>query len=298
MKLSSRVLAGSLASAGMVLSLVAPAITAQAARTSGVTGADGSTVEQTKSTDADGMEGAGQLGKGNLAIAYTSADNTKTGPAAAYSNASVDVVSGVLVLDQVPDFNFGTAASGSVKGLQDNSKGSQTTTEATENAAGTAAVDGNSEGNLQVIESRDTLSGFTVSAALGQFKDTDEKPVTTTDPFILNLKPANMTLNGEDYKNGKVNYQTDSANISSDATSDPDTAVTQPTAKAAPVMDVKAGQTGYEAGTYAAQLNSDKFVSLSVPSGIGKGTQAVKSMNATITWTLAAKPTTATPEAK
>ena len=35
MKLSSKVLAGSLASAGMVLSLVAPALTAQAATTTG-----------------------------------------------------------------------------------------------------------------------------------------------------------------------------------------------------------------------------------------------------------------------
>lgn len=281
MKLSRNVLVGSLAVSGMVLGAIAPAVTAQAARTSGVTGTDGSTVTQTTSTDADGMEDAGQLGKGNLAIAYTNTDNSKTGPAAAYSNASVDVVSGILVLDQVPDFNFGTAASGSVKGLVDNSKGSQNTSNTTA-TDGTAAIDGNDQGDLQVIESRDALSGFQVSASLGEFKDSTGKAVTTTDPFILNLKPANMTLNGADYENGKVPFQTDNANISTTDT------------KSAPVMTVKEGQVGYKAGTYAAALNTSDLVSLTVPGGINAGTQKVQSLNSTVTRTLAATPKTGT----
>jgi len=291
MKLSRNVLVGSLATVGMVLGSVAPALTAQAARTSGVTGADGTSVEQTKSTDADGMESAGQLGKGNLAIAYTSTDNKTTGPAAAYSNASVNVVSGILVLDKVPDFNFGTAASGSVKGLVDNSKGSQTATEATENDEGTAAIDGNDEGNLQVIESRanDALSGFTVSAGLGAFKASDETDTYgTADPFVLNMKPADLTLNGAAFKNGNVNYQSENATVTAPKDKD-DT-----TAKASDVMNVVAGQKGYTAGTYAAQFNTDKLVSLSVPAGIGSG-QTVKSLNSTITWTLKAQPVITTP---
>lgn len=285
----------------MVLGAIAPALTAQAARTSGVPGkTDGSAVEQTGSKDADGMEDAGQLGKGNLAIAYTSADGTgETGTAAAYSNASVNVVSGVLVLDQVPDFNFGAAASGSVKGLVDNSKGTQPDTE--ENDKGTAAIDGNAQGNLQVIESRDKLTGFTVSAALGDFTDASGAAVkgngTGTEEngsaFILNLKPANMTLNGKDYKNGNVNYQTEKANITA-TTNDPDETAAQPGAGAAKVMNVAEGDTGYTTGTYAAALNTSDLVSLTVPSGIGKaGSQSVQSLNSTITWTLATTPYTA-----
>lgn len=302
MKLSRNVLVGSLAVSGMVLGALAPAVTAQAARTSGSVDSTSGKVTGVENAGADGMVSAGQLGKGNLAIAYTdSTTGAPVGPAAAYSNASVDVVSGVLVLDQVPDFNFGTAASGSVKGLADNSKGSQTNT-STENNNGTAAIDGNAQGNLQVVESRSTdqLTGFTVSAQVGAFKDSTGTAVTTKadSPFILNLNPATMTLNGKDYDNGKVPFQTQSANIAADATSDPsdpvaktpNTGVAGNTAKtpmSAPVMTVKKGQAGYTTGTYAAALNTSDLVSLTVPSGIGSG-QSVNSLNATITWTLAA----------
>ena len=240
------------------------------------------------------MEDAGQLGKGNLAIAYTDATTgAPVGTAAAYSNASVNVVSGILVLDQVPDFNFGAAASGSVKGLVDNSKGTQS--DAAENSDGTAAIDGNAQGNLQVIESRSALTGFTVSAAVGDFKDSKGTAVTgsgaTDNAFILNLKPANMTLNGEDYKNGNVNYQTQEANITAATASNPNTDTAQPGATSAKVMQVNADQAGYKTGTYAAALNTSDLVSLTVPSGIGSG-QSVKSLNSTITWTLAANPLT------
>ncbi|AYE38960.1 hypothetical protein D1B17_10100 [Companilactobacillus zhachilii] len=283
MKLSRNVLVGSLAVSGMVLGALAPAVTAQAAKTSGVVDSTTGEVSQTK--DASGMENAGQLGNtdSKLAIAYTNADNSVTGPAAAYSNASVNVVSGVLILDQVPDFNFGTAASGSVKGLVDNSKGSQNTSNTTA-TDGTAAVDGNDKGALQVIESRNALSGFTVSASLGSFQDAKGNAVVGSndakDPFILNLNPANMTLNGKDYMNSTTPFQTAKANI---ATTDKE---------AAPVMAVAEGQTGYTTGTYAADLNTGDLVSLSVPSGINAGEQKVQSLNSTITWTLAATPKT------
>jgi len=191
MKLSRNVLVGSLAVSGMVLGAIAPAVTAQAATTTGQVDATTGLVTRTAE------KSAGQLGKGNLAIAYDG--DGATGTASATSNASVQVVNGVLVLDKVPDFNFGAAASGSVKGLADNSRGTSTTTE--ENTDGTAPIDGNDEGSLQVIESRAGLGGFNVTAALGQFKDAEGTAAASTattgnKDFILHLSPADMTLDG------------------------------------------------------------------------------------------------------
>lgn len=269
MKLSRNVLVGSLATVGMVLGAVAPAVTAQAAKTSGVVNSDGTV---SKTTDASGMEDAGQLGKGNLAIAYS--DKTTGGSAEAYSNAAVQVVSGVLVLDKVPDFNFGAAASGSVKGLQDNSK--------VNNDA--SAVDGNDEGTLQVIESREKTPGFTLTAALGQFKDANGTAVTGTGDkpdFILNLAAAPLQLNGEDLKNGNIDITTQAAEMKAT-----DNAATG----AQPIMTMEDGK--YEAGTYSTQFNNADMAKLTVASGIGDGSNpSVKALHSTITWNLTANPT-------
>lgn len=97
MKLSSKVLAGSLASAGMVLSLVAPALTAQAATTSGEFDSTGAL--QNKTSDVGSLTTDGHA----LAIAYDSMPKDDTpatyGTATATSNANVNVISGILVLD-------------------------------------------------------------------------------------------------------------------------------------------------------------------------------------------------------
>lgn len=222
------------------------------------------------------MEDAGQLGKGNLAIAYDGDGNG--GSAEAYSNAAVQVVSGVLVLDKVPDFNFGAAASGSVKGLEDNSK--------VNNAED--AIDGNDEGTLQVIESREKTPGFTLTASLGGFasKDTDGKDVAvdTTDPFILHLAAAPLQLNGEDLKNGNIDVTTQKADIETGAS------------EASQVMNMAADT--YKSGTYSTQFNNSDLAKLTVPKGIGDGnTPSVKALHSTITWNLTAKPAaTETPQ--
>lgn len=95
MKLSRNVLVGSLATAGMVLGAVAPAVTAQAATSTGKI--DSTTGSVTPSTSFN-IGNLNNPDDGQLAIAMDSADGKTPGTATATSNAAVKVVSGVLVL--------------------------------------------------------------------------------------------------------------------------------------------------------------------------------------------------------
>lgn len=276
MKLSRNVLVGSLATVGMVLGAVAPAVTAQAAKTSGVVDADGNVTKST-TTDASGMEEAGQLGKGNLAIAYDKdGTGTETGTAEAYSNAAVQVINGVLVLDKVPDFNFGAAAQKTTKALQDNTK----------HEGNYEATDGNDEGVLQVTESRSKAPGFTLQAKLADFVNADGSKITKGGlggDFELNLEAAPLTLNDEAYTNGNIPYTTLAQNLKAGG-------------DAATVMS-QAGKVG----TFAAKFNTADLASLYV-GDMGKtdaDSPSVQSVHSTVTWTLNAKATAtpSTPEA-
>jgi len=273
MKLSRNVLVGSLATAGMVLGAVAPALTAQAATTSGTVGTDGSI---TPTTDLEKGVDAGQLGKGNLAIAYDNGkegDDAVTGHATAKSNAQVQVVSGILLLDQVPDFNFGAAAENSTKGLVDNTK--------TASNYESDATDGNG-GTLQVIESRSATPGFTLTASVGNFMTpvdatTGKGAALTTGnkgaDFTLHLAASPLTVDGKAFSDGNVQKTTTAANILSDGTS------------SAPVMNFVGGT--YETGTYAAKFDTSDLAQLTVGNtGADKTTPSVQSLHSTITWDL------------
>ncbi|MFC6177426.1 WxL domain-containing protein [Companilactobacillus huachuanensis] len=279
MKLSKNVLVGSLAVSGMVLGAIAPALTAQAATTSGTVDADGN-VQAVK--DADGnitTADAGQLGKGNLAIAYDEKGDgaaATTGTATAGSNAAVQVINGVLVLDKVPDFNFGAAAQETTKVMQDNTK----------TASNSEAVDGNADGILQVTESRSQVPGFTVSATLGNFVNSDNSAITTGGKgadFSLNLKATDLTLNDAAWMNGNIAKQTSAATLPSDGTTSKN------------VLQESTGN--YTTGTYAAKYDENATDPTSLYVGnMGKtGTDApsVQAVHSTITWTLAAAAVTA-----
>ncbi|MBL3531347.1 WxL domain-containing protein [Companilactobacillus zhachilii] len=280
MKLSRNVLVGSLAATGMVLGLVAPSLTAQAATTSGVV-KDG-TVSPT--TDLVKGEDAGQLGKGNLAIAYDGKDATNendvTGHATAKSNAQVQVVSGILLLDAVPDFNFGAAAQDSTKGLVDNTKTNYEKD----------AIDGNG-GSVQVIESRSKTPGFTLTAGLGNFKvasgDGAGDGTALADAgkgadFTLHLAASPIFLNGEALKNGNVAINTTAADIKS----------TGAASDAGTVMSFVGGQ--YETGTYSAKFDTSDLAKLTVgKTGADGTTPSVQSLHSTVTWDLNAAPVAA-----
>jgi len=296
MKLSRNVLVGSLATAGMVLGAVAPALTAQAATTTGSVNSKGE-VERVDKTDIGALPG-----NDKLAIAYNTdpAGEKPDGEATATSNAAVNVISGILVLNAVPDFNFGSAVSGQTKDLVDNTK--DPSTMSAENKA--ANVDGNDQGKLSVSESRDVgdkkAQGFTLSAALGAFTDKEGnvagEAASSANPFILNLASVPVTDGQNTISNGtKGDLTTDAQPLTS---STDKTTV----GKSATILDLTNGDAAYKQGEYVAEFTpavtsgADKKAAgatLGIPDLGETGDSAkVQSLNASIVWTLAAKANT------
>src|SRR5699024_7241250 len=74
----------------------------------------GTTVADGKYTPVDAAD------NGGLAIAYDNGIDNTVGSASMESNANVKVVNGLLVLNAVPDFGFGSAAMGTKVGLENN----------------------------------------------------------------------------------------------------------------------------------------------------------------------------------
>ncbi|RHW51377.1 hypothetical protein DS831_04970 [Bombilactobacillus bombi] len=143
----------SIAASAMVLTALAPAAVANAA-TGHPTAVSGS--------------GVGAYTDGNLPMATSAAENVQDGSATAQSDASVKVIDGFLVLQSVPDFGFGTSVAGQTVPLYDFSD--------------IAKNDGNQNGQLQVIDSRQSTPGakdgmgFNVTAKLDNFTSSEAKP--------------------------------------------------------------------------------------------------------------------------
>lgn len=154
----------SIATATMVLTTLAPAAVANAA-TGHATNVAGSGVAQ-------------EVSNGDLPMATSSTPNDSTGSATAQSDANVKVIDGFLVLNNVPDLGFGVAIAGNTVKLHDGNS--------------MRDDDGNAQGVLEVVDSRktDSANGFTVTASLGQFADSQNeayKPGTDGSSFVLTL---------------------------------------------------------------------------------------------------------------
>lgn len=273
MKLSKSVLAGSLATAGIVLGAIAPAITAQAATGTGKIDDKGNVTYQDPTTDV------GALGDSDskMAIAFTGSEAGQDGQASATSNANVTVQSGLLTLDAVPDFGFANAAEGTTVALANNDKN------------GSTAADSQGKGVLTITESRQNQPGFTVDASISKFANIADK--NDTKPYILNLTPTEL----KNDKGGKITdgtkKMTNEINISGDPSSTVST--TNPAVAASgTLIDLGAGT--YNAGSINASFTTaddDAFLNLDngTPASGAKDSNSSKSYNATITWTLKAK---------
>lgn len=261
MKLSKSVLAGSLATAGIVLGAIAPAVTAQAATATGATANDG-TVTYKAGTNVGPLGGEDS----KLAIAFDSAEGKGDGEASAESNANVKVQSGLLTLDAVPDFGFANAAEGTTVALDNN------------DTNGHPATDSEGQDKLTVTDSRAGAPGFTVDAAITKFLAEGSTDATKGKAYTLNLGQAkllndkgdNVSTNGVALTNeahlvGKADGTTgDTSNVIS---LDKDT---------------------YNNGPINASFNKDAgnaTLNLNDTSDPAAG-NGVKSYNATITWTL------------
>ncbi|MQS45723.1 WxL domain-containing protein [Companilactobacillus mishanensis] len=254
MKISKTKLAGSLALAGIVLGAVAPT-TVQAA--TGLTIPNGSDTTE-KGTNLD-------LNNNDLVIADEGTD------AKAYSEANVQIISGFLTLDMVPDFSFGSVIANGTTGLR--AKG-----------VSTIKDDGNSEGILQVSDSRDSKVevekgkglGFTVTAQLAGFKENGSG--TENNNFTMNLRKQSLvdangkTIAGAFTKDAEIKAGAD------DAT---------------PIIDLAKGS--YSNGQLKAIFNTNDAAKLKVSDKIGAaGKQTAYS--SVITWKLSTT-ATSTPDA-
>jgi len=204
----------------------------------------------------------------------------------AKSTVSVTVLSGILTLEAVPDFNFGTMTVGSTGKLKNNTASTDgfMLDNGTNTSTATAGRDGNSDGLLEVVDSRNslkTMPGFTLSASMGQLKNT---MLNADDPnldAVLHLNPVpllddennNVSSTGTDLK-------TDKASISSAE------------GNTVPIMNMTPGS--YNGGLIKATFNTPDSASLEIP-GTGDNTKvSSKKMNAIVTWTLNAAPAVTT----
>jgi len=196
------------------------------------------------------------------------------------STVTVTVVSGVLTLDKVPDFNFGTMARGTTVKLKSNTADTEGFNSDTIGEDGTTT---NPEGYLQVTDSRNLLPetempGFTLTASMGKLMTANASESEALNA-ILHLSAIPL-VDGDNVNVSStgVDAKTKAASISSGST-------------AQTVMALKKGE--YNAGVIRAQYNTPDSASLesfSNSTGGSSDEPSGKNMNAIITWTLNANP--------
>jgi len=213
----------------------------------------------------------------------TPEDTTNTDPKT--STVTVQILSGILTLDKVPDFNFGAVVLGKTTNLKSNSVTDVPDDFAT---SGKAGVDGSSDGMVKITESRSNAKtgatpGFTLNASISPLYPYD----TTANPITGNI----MTLNSVplvDSDNNNISTSSKDLMTSKAAISDTDTGSSS-------LMDLAAGS--YRMGTIEAKWQNpgDATMFVNGTNGGGSASDAkAKKYSAVVTWTLTAKPSVTT----
>lgn len=208
----------------------------------------------------------------------TALDATTDAADSKASNVSVTVLSGILTLDAVPDFNFGNMAPGSTVKLKSNDADVSDFNTDKDSGTVNAGIDGNKNGYLQVTDSRNltdssNMPGFQLTASIGQLQTSDN---TQTLDDILHLNSLNLVnSNDENVSNSGSTLKTNDVDISS------------LDGKAQTVMNLKKGE--YNPGVIRATYNTPDSANLTIPSSSSSSKEA-KNMNAVVTWTLTASP--------
>ena len=233
----------SIATATMVLTTLAPAAVANAA-----TG---------HATNVAGSGVAEKVSNGSLPMATSSSkdDQTPANSATAQSDANVKVIDGFLVLNSVPDLGFGVAIAGNTVKLHDGNS--------------MRRDDGNDQGTLEVVDSRDgeNANGFTVTASLGQFANTQNVNFDTSKGnFVLTLNNVGVAQQKEFGAESTIKGLSLTAG-DADATKNSGT-----------VLKAAANSRGTHTFVYR---NTTTDATLSVPAGA-----AADEYSASITWTL------------
>ncbi|MFH5810125.1 hypothetical protein [Companilactobacillus sp. FL22-1] len=214
----------------------------------------------------------------------TTATVDSTGKAQATSQVTVNVVSGVLTLEAVPDFNFGKMVIGDTKKLVNNTVDSSdfVVDDGTNNSTATAGRDGNDSGLLEVIDSRnysETAPGFSLSASLSVLHPTQSDTDTSSLIAILDLnKIALLDDDNNNVSNNATELYTQKVSLSSDQAAEN-------------VINLQPGE--YNGGLISAKFNTPDTASLHIPKDGNNSTTkpSSRNMNAVVTWTLNAAPT-------
>ncbi|WP_334331815.1 MULTISPECIES: WxL domain-containing protein [unclassified Companilactobacillus] len=197
------------------------------------------------------------------------------------STVTVTVLSGILTLDAVPDFNFGTMSKGTTVKLKNNTANTDGFTTGSDDGSDNAGIDGNSDGYLQVTDSRNltdpsNMPGFQLSASIGKLNIASNETSESLDA-ILHLSALNL-VDDEDKNvtNSDTLLKTKAVDISSVDGNDQT------------VIDMKSGT--YNPGVIRAKYNTPDAASLTIPNDGTGSTKSSKNMNAVVTWTLTASP--------
>lgn len=253
----------------MVLGAVAPAVTANAATTTGKVDDDGNV---TAVDDLKTPQPAAD--NGGLAIAYDGGAD-QLGSATMDSNANVKIADGVLMLDAVPDFGFGTGAIGSKVNLQENKYDTQ--------------EDSNNNSAVRIIESRKSAAGFNLDAAITGFSSSDA--TAAVQPFELTLGKAAL-VDGDG--NNVTTADTGSAAKDDLYTTEKSISGTDKDTPGEKATILSLAKDQYKTGVINMSFApEDKNVSLNLASDktLSGEKPTVKSYNAKITWTLTATAT-------
>lgn len=217
----------------------------------------------------------------SLALSPLTTAEAADDPITDSSEVTVNVLSGILTLDEVPDFNFGTMMLGTTAKLKNNTV--DTTGYTTSGDSPTAGVDGKSTGILQVTDSRNLTSkenipGFTISAAISQFRTIDSD---SSDP-----------VDGTLYLNSMPLVNQDNENVSSTSQDLLTSSVAINSGSSAKLIDLDKGS--YNPGIIKTAFDTPDSASLKLDGTNSGTTKSAKKMNAVITWTVTAKPTVTT----
>jgi len=192
------------------------------------------------------------------------------------SEVSVTVLSGILTLDAVPDFNFGTAMLGSTTKLKNNEVDSSKF-----GTTSTYGKDGNKSGILQMTDSRNLkdaehMPGFQLTATMGKLQGTVGSNTAAIDATLcLSAMPL---VDGEN--NNVSNSSTDIKTLPAE--------ISSRTGSQANIINMAANS--YNPGVIQTKFTTPDSASLKLGGTANPSEQSSKNMNAIITWNLSAAP--------
>jgi len=214
----------------------------------------------------------------------TPTDGSTTTDKEATSNVSVTVLSGILTLEAVPNFNFGTMMQGTTAKLKGSKVDLTGFNPDEESGKVTSGIDGNDDGLLEVIDSRNEgtkMPGFTLSASMGKLMTANGSESESLRAILSLGKLPLLDGDNNNVSNSSTDLYTQKASLDSGIAGN-----------SAPVMNLQPGT--YNAGVIKSNFTTPDSASLQLPEKAASTSSKVTQMNSIVTWTLSTQPTVTT----